>query len=297
MSSSLRFVWIPAFFFVLLWNSGFIAAEFVLPQVGPLTLLFWRYWALTGLLALYLAWRKRLLWPGWQTAGTAMIVGVLAHGIWLGCVLYSLRMEVPAGIVALIVALQPLVTGALSGIVVGESTDLRKWIGLIVGFAGVAIVVGGRAAFVGEGSVLGHLLPFGSVVAITIASLAQRRLALRKEIAPLPIDVGLFFQGLGTALVVTAPAIVFEGLETQVDPAFLAAMAWLVVGVSMASYGLMWLLVARIDATRVASLFYLGPPVTMVMAWIAFGDQIGGLDLIGLAVVAVGVGLAQPVKR
>lgn len=279
--------------FVFLWNSGFIAAEYVLPMAAPLTLLFWRYWALALILMLYLSIRRRLLWPGGRLAGQAALVGVLAHGVWLGCVLYALEEGVPAGIVALVVALQPLLTGLLSSRFVGERPTPRTWVGLMLGFAGVGVAVISRTSFGGGGSLLGHLLPFGSVLAITIASLIQRKAALRGASSDLPLDLSLFYQSLGTALALTLPALFFEGLATRANAGFFAGMAWLILGVSLCSYGLMWLLVRRLDATRVASLFYLGPPVTMLMAWAAFGDEVLATDWIGLGVVALGVALAQ----
>ena len=94
-------------------------------------------------------------------------------------------------------------------------------------------------------------------------------------------------------MAVSIPAFLLEELQTQWNPAFVGSMTWLVVAVSLAAYALMWQLIARITATRVASLFYFGPPVTMLMAWAAFGDRLLPTDLIGLAVVALGVSLTQ----
>lgn len=286
-------IWLLAVGFVLLWNSGFIGAEYALPYTEPLTLLFWRYWLLGFVLFAYLVLRGRLRWPGTQAALTSMLVGFLAHGVWLGCVFYSLQYGVPAGIVALVVALQPLTTGALSGLVVGERPPLIQWIGLLIGLGGVLIAVLARMEFSDPGSVFAYLIPFGSVAAITVASLIQRRLEVQKNTNLLDVDLGLFYQSLGTALAVTIPAILFEGLVTEWTPAFIGSMLWLILGVSLLAYALMWLLIARIDATRVASLFYFGPPVTMLMAWAAFGDRLLATDLAGLAVIAVGVILTQ----
>ncbi len=279
--------------FVFLWNSGYIAAQYVLPMAPPLTLLAWRYWALALILAAYLFLTRRLIWPGGRRATEAAVIGILAHGVWLGCVLYALEEGVPAGIVALVVALQPLLTGLLSSRFVGEAPSIRNWAGLILGFIGVGVAIGSRTTFSGEGTLLGYLLPFGSVLAITVASLMQRKLALQTEHIDLPLDQALFYQSLGTAIVVTLPAIFFEGMATHTNAAFFAGMAWLVVAVSLGSYWLMWVLIRRLDATRVASLFYLGPPTTMLMAWIAFGDRLLLTDWIALFIVAGGIALAQ----
>ena len=279
--------------FVFLWNSGFIGAEYGLPYTGPFTLLFWRYLALTLVMWLYLLIRGRLRWVGWSTAAPNMLVGILAHGGWLSCVLLALDLNVPAGIVALVVALQPLATGAFSGLVVGAPTPLIRWLGLLVGFAGVAITVIFRMNFNDPASVFGYLIPLGSVVAITIASLIQRRMEVKEGTKRLPVDLSILYQGGATAAVLVLPAFFGEGFAAQWETPFIYTMAWLILAVSLGGYGLMWLLIQRMEATRVASLFYLGPPVTMLMAWIAFGDTLRGTDIVGLLVVFMGVLLTQ----
>jgi len=275
--------------FVLLWNSGFIGAEYGLPYTGPFTLLFWRYLALTIFLMLYLAIRGRFRWVGWPVASLNMLVGVLAHGGWLTCVLLALDYEVPAGIVALIVALQPMATGAFSGMAVGEKTPLYRWLGLIVGFGGVAIAVLYRIDFAYADSVFGYLLPLGSVIAITIASLIQRGMEMGKGNYKLPIDLNLFYQALATTIALFLPALIGENLSAHWTDPFIYTMIWLIFAVSLGAYALMWLLIERMDATSVASLFYMGPPVTMLMAWIAFGDKLLITDVVGLLVVLLGV--------
>ncbi len=291
--SFLHHTWFLAVGFIFLWNSGFIGAEYALPYTKPLTLLFWRYWFLALILFAYLALRRRLAWPGLSAVSIALLVGILAHGVWLGCVFYSLQYGVPAGIVALVVALQPMTTGALSGLVVGERTPLVRWAGLLIGLVGVMVAVLARTELSDAGSVFAYFIPFGSVAAITAASLIQRRLQVQRHAYRLALDLGLFYQCLGTALAVSIPAFLLEGLKTEWTPIFMGAMLWLILGVSLAAYALMWLLIERIDATRVASLFYFGPPVTMLMAWAAFGDRLLATDLAGLGIIAAGVVITQ----
>lgn len=289
--------------FVLLWNSGFIGAEYGLPFAGPWTLLFWRYLILTLLLGIWLGLHGRLIWPGHRAAGYTATVGILAHGVWLACVLVSLDMGVPAGIVALVTALQPLLTGALSGPVLGERTDAWQWLGLILGFFGVLIAVGARISQDNTIGMLAYLIPFGSVVAITVASLLQRRRE-RHSLAPrLGDDTTLFYQSAATTLALLLPAWLVEDFTTDWTLPFIATLSWLILVVSLGAYWSMWRLLVRHDATRVASLFYLSPPVTMLMAWAAFGDRLILTDVIGLAVAGVGVmlvyrlGFRRPVIR
>lgn len=279
--------------FVLLWNSGFVGAEYALPYAGPFTLLFWRYLAVTLIIFIYLWIRNRFQKVGWKEAFANMLVGVLAHGVWLGCVLLALDYGVPAGIVALVVALQPMTTGALSGWVTGERTSSHQWLGLGLGFAGVFLTVAFRINFENSTSVFGYLIPLGSVIGITIASLLQRRMEMKNDRQKITVDLSLFYQSLATMVALILPAVFLESLATQWHAEFIYSMIWLVIAVSLGAYGLMWLLIKRIDATRVASLFYLGPPVTMFMAWLAFGDSIKIMDWVGLAIVFAGVLLTQ----
>jgi len=279
--------------FVLLWNSGFIGAEYVLPHAGPFTQLFWRYLALATILCLGLAVGGRLCWPGKSVAGAHGLIGVLAHAVWLGAVLLSLQAGVPAGMVALVVALQPLATGVFSGRVTGEPTTLRRWLGLSVGFIGVGFTVVWRVRG-GASEAWGYyLLPFLAALAMTAATLIQRRLELRSPRFRLALGPALFYQCAASALVLLPPALLAERLRTEWSAEFFAGLAWLIGAVSLGAYGLMWELLKRIDSARVASLFYFGPPVTMLMAWIAFGDELRWTDGLGLGLVLLGVVLAQ----
>lgn len=291
--------WILSIGFVLLWNSGFIGAEYALPFAGPFTLLFWRYWFLAVVLLLYHVLRGRTWRPGIRPAMSAALVGMLSHGCWQVCVLIALGRGVPAGIVALAVALQPMMTGALSGWAVGEATPLRRWRGLMIGLAGVVIAVMARANFSDTDVMIAYLLPFVAAAAMTAASLLQRRMELEPGAWHPSMATIMLYQSMGTALAATLPALWMEGLQTTWTPAFAGALIWLIGGVSLGAYILMWMLIRLEDATRVASLFYLGPPVTMCMAWIAFGDSLLPTDLLGLAIVIVGIweGDRRPLAR
>lgn len=282
--------------FVLLWNSGFIGAEYALSYTGPYTLIFLRYLAVTLLLATYLLITKRLKWIGIKNASRHMLIGFLAHGVWLTCALLAMDNDVPAGIVALIIALQPLATGALSGFVTKEKTNSYQWLGLILGFIGVTITVVVRIDFSNPNSIFGYLIPLVSVIAITLATLMQRRMEIKDKKDTLPLDQTLFYQSLATLLALFLPAVFLESLAAEWVPEFTFAMVWLVLAVSLGAYALMWRLIERLDATRVASLFYLGPPVTMVMAWLAFDDNIKIMDIVGMAVILVGILLTSKVN-
>lgn len=280
--------------FVLLWNSGFIGAEYGLPWAGPFTLLFWRYLALSVLLLPVVLVRRKAVRPRKGAIAQIGLVGILAHAVWLGCVLVALDRDVPAGIVALVVSLQPILTGVLSGWVTGERTLPRQWTGLLVGFVGVAVAVGARLQLEGEAGLFGYLLPFGSALAMTAASLIQRRGSLRTarsgdSTSAVGLLDQLLIQSVASALVLLPLALGLESMETTWTMPFVGTLAWLILAVSLGAYLLMWVLLNRLEATQVASLFYLGPPVTMLMAWVAFGDTLRWTDAVGLVITAVGV--------
>ena len=284
--------------FVLLWNSGFIGAEYGLPYADPYSLVFWRYLVLTMVLAAYLLIRKRKHRFNIKKIGHASLVGLLSHGVWLSCVIISIDYGVPAGIVALVIALQPMTTGLLAGYITGEQTTKLQWFGLLTGFIGVAIALISRMDIGEAGSVdwVGYIIPFGSVLAITLASLIQRRAEINDPDIVLPVDITLFYQSLATTIVSALPAYWLEGMAVEGDIVFYASMLWLILGVSLAAYAVMWVLLSRMEATRVASLFYFGPPVTMLMGWAAFGDAIQFTDITGMVVIAIGVLMIQQPK-
>ena len=279
--------------FVILWNSGFIGADHVLPQTEPFTLLFWRYLGLSLLLFFYLFFRKRLHWPGWKIAAPNMMIGLLAHGVWLGCTFFAFKNGVSAGMVALVIALQPIATGALSGLMTGEKTRKVQWLGLIIGFTGVAFSVIFRMKMDNDATLFGYLILLGSVVSISIANLIQRQMELKNAMNKLRTEQSLFYQSIATASAAFLPAVFLEGLSAEWDMEFTLSLSWLIIGVSLLAYGLMGKLLERISATKVSSLFYLGPPVTMIMAWLLLGDKIQFTDVLGLLIVFSGLMLTQ----
>ena len=279
--------------FVVFWNSGFIGAGYVLPQTEPFTLLFWRYLGLSSLLFVYLAFRKKIYWPGWKVVAPNMVIGFLAHGVWLCCTFFAFKNGVPAGMVALVIALQPIATGALSGIITGEKTSKMQWLGLVIGFIGVAVSVAYRIQNDSNATLFGYLILLGSVLSISVASLIQRQMELNKAVNKLRTDQSLFFQSIATVAAAFIPAVFVERLSTDWNMKFTLSLSWLVIGVSLIAYGSMWQLIERISATKVSSLFYLGPPVTMLMAWLLLGDPIKLTDLLGLVIVFFGLSLTQ----
>ena len=276
--------------FVVLWSSGFIGSKFGLGYAGAFTLLFWRYLAVVAVLgALVLALGK------WRRLSAREIlrhalVGCLAHAVWLAAVFAAIELQLPAGLAAFITALQPVMTGALSARLTGEAVSRREWLGLGLGLVAVGVVIGDGIAL--GGSLLAHLLPFLAVAAITLATLVERGATLGGQ-DQTPVLLVTFWHCAASLVVLLPLAVGFEGLQTQWGGGFAFAVAWMAVAVSLGAYGLMFALLRKLPASRVASLLYLSPPVTMLLAWLAFDEALTLAGLAGLALASLAVYLCS----
>jgi drug/metabolite transporter (DMT)-like permease len=272
--------------FVLLWSTGFIGAKLGLPHAEPLTFLLVRFAcviALLGLLALVL----RRPWPHrplqWFHIAVA---GSLLHGGYLSGVFLAIHVGMPAGVVALIVGVQPLLTAFLSASMVGERVTARQWAGLALGFAGVTLVVWEKLGMAGV-SAAGLAFSALALVSITVGTLYQKRFC-----AELDLWSGSVIQFVAAALVLLPFALTFETMRIAWNGQFLFALGWLIFVLSLGAISLLHMLIRRGAATRVSALFYLTPPTTALMAWLAFGESLGLPAIAGMAIAATGVAIA-----
>lgn len=283
---------VPALF-VLLWSTGFIGAKLGLPHAEPFTFLAVRM-VIAGALLLAFALVSGAPWPAnAAAAGRIAIAGLLVHAVYLGGVFYAIAHGLPAGIAALIVGIQPLLTAALAARLLGERVTRAQWFGLALGLAGVAMVVGGRGgAGVGQVSAGGIVAILAALFGITLGTLYQKR-----HCAGMDLRSGGVIQYGATALALGALAFGCETRHIEWAGEFVFALAWLVLVLSVGAVGLLYTLIRRGEAARVASLFYLTPPVTAVMAWGLFDERLGALSLAGMVVVMAGVVLANRAAR
>ena len=280
--------------FVLLWSSGFVGAKFGLDYSGTFTILFWRYLLVVVVVGALVTIRGR-----WQRIPPRDLVrhaavGALAHAGWLAAVFGAIDLGLSAGLAAFITALQPIMTGAFSARMTGEPVAKREWAGLVLGLVAVAIVIGDGISL--GGSIVAHVLPILAVISITAASLIDRGATVSSK-NPAPLLLVTFWHSVASLAVLTPLAIGLEGLEAEWNGNLVFAVVWLALFGSLAAYGLMFVLLRRLPAPRVASLTYLSPPVTMVMAWMLFGETLTFTDAIGLAVAAASVGLTLTSRR
>ncbi len=277
--------------FVVMWSSGFVGASLGTQAAGTSTLLAWRFLAAAIILLGWTAIMRRH-WPGVEGFAYAAVVGILSQGVYLGGVVGAVEMGVSAGTTALIAALQPLLAASLAGPVLGERVMGRQWIGLVIGLAGVAFVVGGDIGLSGAAPLWAYALPFAGMAGLVAATFVER-VSGGKGAAETPLDVSLTIQCAVSAIAFGAIALVGGNLAPPEGVQFWWAVLWLVGLSTFGGYGFYWLNVGMSSVSRVSSLLYLTPPTTMVWTFAMFGEEIGALAVPGLAICAFGVFLAN----
>jgi drug/metabolite transporter (DMT)-like permease len=272
------FPWI----FVVLWSTGFIGAKLGLPYVEPATFLEVRFLLVLAIL-LPLCWVSRAPWPPARKAARMAVSGILLQAGYLGGVFAAIHHGMPAGVSALITGLQPLVTAFLAGWLLREKVTLRQWLGLALGLAGVLLVVGERVAVTG--------MP---VVAIVLAVLALASISFgtvwqKQHGAGVDLRTGAAIQFVAAAVAMAPFALLLESGRIQWSGELVLAMAWLVAVLSLGAIFLLLYLIRHGATTQVASLFYLVPPSTALIAWPLFGETYSPVSAagMGLAMLAV----------
>ncbi len=273
--------------FVVLWATGFIGARFGLPFAESGTLLGLRFGLAAGVLgALALATGAR--WPRrWADVGHLSVVGVTLQVGYIAGVYAAIEHGVSAGVSSLVVGLQPVLTALVVGRAFGERVSARAWSGLLLGLGGVALVVQDKLGQ-GEGTAFAFALNAGALVAISFATLYQKRFCARLDLMS-----GTAVQ-YGAATLAMAPlAFAFETVRVDWTMTFVLTLAWIVLALSVGSVVMLFVLIRRGQTTRVASLFYLVPPVTALMGWALFDEKLSPVALGGMALAVAGVALVN----
>jgi len=271
--------------FVLLWSTGFIGAKLGTPWAPPFSFLMWRFAVVTTTLAVA-ALLMRSAWPRSRAQLARLAVaGLLIHGVYLGGVFYAIAAGVPAGLTALIVGVQPLATAVVSGPYLGERLRGRQWLGLILGLAGVALVVADKLGW-REGSADGIVAALVALAGITAGTLYQKRHSTSMNLV-----TGSCVQFAAAGLVMVPAALLLEQRAVAWTGEFVFALLWLSFVLSIGAITLLHQMIRRGAASKVASLFYLTPAVTAVLAWLLFGETLSWPAIAGMAVASAGVAL------
>ncbi|MCU1785001.1 DMT family transporter [Pseudomonas sp. 13B_2.1_Bac1] len=275
--------------FVLSWSSGYIGAKLGTQGSGAFNLLFWRFLLVSVCLGLFL--NVRLLRVSWAQVRHYAVIGFLSQFLYLSCLYVAIQNGLPPGIAAIIAALQPLMTAALSTGSATERSGGWQWIGLMISFAGVSIVIAGQhGSDAGSVGWVMYVLPLAAALGLTLATLYERR-TVQKTDAGLVLP--LFIQSLLTLIGFTGAVLYTDTLSIPHDPDVLISIVWLTVFSTFVAYLSLWMLLRVMTATHVAALVYLEPPVTLVWAALMFGDVIHAPTYAGIAVVAAGLLLVR----
>jgi drug/metabolite transporter (DMT)-like permease len=277
--------------FVFLWSSGFIAAKAGLAHAETLTFLSLRY-ALVTLLMTGVAIAMRAPWPkSWRDAAHIATAGVMLQAIYFGGVWLAMGKGVGAGVAALIVCLQPVITAAVVGPLLGERVSPRQWLGLVLGIAGVGLVVA-RRLMLGLGAPEGMAWAFFGLLGITFGTLYQKKFC-----AEMDPRTGSAIQFLVAALLLTPLALLFEDGVIHWTPTFVASLAYVAVFLSLISMILLTVMIRRGEASRVTSLFFLVPPGATLLGYLVLDEPVGPIALAGMLVAAIGVALVMAPQR
>ena len=270
--------------FVVIWSTGFIVARYGMPHAPPMKFLALRYFLSV---ACFVAWAT--------AAGVALlprergqvkhlaVTGILMHAGYLGGVWAAVKLGMGAGLAALLVGLQPVLTAVWVSSR-GGVVSARQWAGLALGFGGLALVVWQKLG-VGEISGANFLLAVGALLSITAGTIYQKRF-----LAPCDVRTASLVQ-LCAAFAVTLPLAVLETESMRWNGELAGAMAWSVLALTLGGSSLLYLLIHRGAATAVSSLMYLVPPCTAMLAWLLFGEAITQLTITGITLAALGVSL------
>lgn len=282
MKPALNWIAFAPGLFVVLWATGFVVAKLSAGHVEPLTFLSIRF-PIAGTLFVVIALLQQATWPNAKQAFHAVVAGALLHGGYLGPVYWAVAHGMPAGISALIVGLQPLMTTILAAAIVGEKIVARHWLGLGVGILGVGLVVWPKLALGGVAGITPAttiLCVFGAF-SVSLGTVYQKRFATGLNLAS-----GGVWQYVGASLVVVAGAVATENFGFDGSSSAWFALGWSVIVLSLAAITLLMLLIRHGDVSRVSGLIYLVPAVAALMTYLLFGETLVPLQILGMAVCA-----------
>lgn len=271
--------------FVVLWSTGFIGTKYVLNDAEPLIYLTIRMAVVVALMAVIVA-IARPQWPDRSGIAHSVVAGLLVHGFYLGGTAIAIAHSIPAGLSALIPGLQPILTSTLANRWLGERVTPVQWSGLLLGLAGVVLILHDRP--MSGDAAWGWLASGVSLVSITLGTLYQRRYC-----GKIDWRTGNLVQYVAVTIFYGACAWLFESHVVHWTREFVLALAWLAVMLSIGSIGLFYWLIRRSAATAVASLFYLVPGVTAMMAYVLFGEQLDTVAISGMVACAAAVFLVN----
>ena len=270
--------------FVLLWCTGYLVVQIAMPDAGPVRFLSLRFGFAAALLA-FAALALRAPWPRRTVDYAHMaVVGLLLHAIGLGGVWVALDLGVETGVAAMVMGTQPLITAGLAVAFMGERIDRRAAAGLVLGFLGVTLVIHRKLSGIGDPAGL-------AVVVVAVVSMTLGMLYQKRRCAHIDLVTGTTVQLAFAGMIAFTAAWWIDDRRVEWTVQIAATLGWSVLVLSIGATLVLYTLLRRGDASRVASLLYLVPPLTAVMAWIGFGETLAPLTIVGMVLAATGVAL------
>ena len=273
------------FIFILLWSSAFITTKPIIDNSNPFMALGFRFFFVAIGFYLFSVYTNQSIIIKKRSLIESVLSGVLFHGFYLGGVFYSISIGMPTGIAALIVTLQPILTNALSGPILGEKVTLKQWIGVLLGFLGAALVLGLDIG--SQIPLLGLIATIIALIAITASTIWQKKLSNN-----LPLSVSNFYQAIGGCLFHVIIIILFAEPYINFTKTFIIAMSHQIFLVSFGAFTILMFLIKKNSASKTVSIFFLIPATSAFMAWIFLNENLTNLDLIGFLITSIGVYIA-----
>ena len=271
--------------FILLWSSAFITTKPIIDNSDPFSALAFRFFFVAIGFLLFSLYSNLSIIINRKNLIESILSGVLFHGIYLGGVFYSISIGMPTSIAALIVTLQPVLTNALSGPILGEKVTTKQWVGVLLGFLGAAIVLG---LDVGSGiPSFGLIATIIALIAITTSTIWQKKLSNN-----LPLPVSNFYQAIGGCLFHILIILIFAKPYINFSQTFIIAMSHQIFLVSFGAFTILMYLIKKNSANKTVSIFFLIPAVSAIMGWFFLGEILTYIDLIGFFIATIGVYIA-----
>ena len=273
------------FIFILLWSSAFITTKPIIDNSDPFSALAFRFFFVAIGFYLFSLYYRQSIFINKKNLIESLLSGVLFHGLYLGGVFYSISLGMPTGIAALIVTLQPVLTNALSGPILGEKVTFKQWIGVLLGFIGAALVLG---LDIGSNiPLLGLIATLIALISITTSTIWQKKLSNN-----LPLTVSNFYQAVGGCLFHILVIIFFAKPYIDFTKTFIIAMSHQIFLVSFGAFTILMFLIKKNSASKTVSIFFLIPATSALMAWLFLDENLTKLDLLGFLITSIGVYLA-----
>ena len=271
--------------FVLLWSSAFITTKPIIDNSDPFSALAFRFFFVAIGFYLFSLYSQQSIIINRKNLLESIFSGVLFHGFYLGGVFYSISIGMPTGIAALIVTLQPILTNALSGPMLGEKVAIKQWVGVLLGFIGASLVLGLDVG--SEIPLLGLIATIIALIAITTSTIWQKKLSNN-----LPLSVSNFYQAFGGCFFHIIIIIFFTEPKIDFSRTFIIAMSHQIFLVSFGAFTILMFLIKKNSASKTVSIFFLIPATSAFMAWIFLDESLTNLDIIGFIITTIGVYIA-----